>query len=78
MIYYVYLNGREIYTGSSPPTTMTLEQGENNVTVVAVDSLGVRSVAEFTSYSSLQYLPFLIVLILVIAIVVAVILRRGR
>jgi thermopsin len=76
--YYVYLNGEKIYQGSSPPTTLTLAQGENNLTVVAVDSLGARSLAEFTSYSSLQYLPFLIASVIAIVIVVAVVLRRRK
>ncbi|BBG23173.1 Thermopsin [Sulfuracidifex tepidarius] len=74
--YCVYLNGEEVYHGSSPPYTLTLTQGDNNITVIAKDSLGARSAAEFTIYSSLDYVPLLIVGMVVMIIVIAVLRRR--
>ena len=80
--FYAFLNGKEVYSGSSlQGLKLNVSTGTNNVTVEVVDGLGVRAVYTLTVTSSYNYTVIggfvsLVVLIVVIASVFIIKKRR--
>ena len=80
--FYAFLNGREVYSGSSlQGLKLNVSIGTNNVTVEVIDGLGVRAVYTLTVTSSYNYAVIggfvsLVVLIVVIASVFIIKKRR--
>ena len=77
--YTVYVNGNEYYTGSDLSLNVPLNLGENNITVVMKDSLGMTVTRTILVYSSYNWINILIVVALIVIIpVISVIFLKKR
>jgi len=77
--YTVYVNGNEYYTGSDLSLNVPLNLGENNITVVMKDSLGITVTRTILVYSSYNWINILIVVALIVIIpVISVIFSKKR
>ena len=73
--YYVYLNGREVYSGTQvQDLQLNLSQGTNNITVVVVDSVGSKTSYSLTAVSGYNLLFLVGIAIVVIAVIIALVL----
>lgn len=72
--YYVYLNGKLVYTENSlSGYSLSLNIGNNNVTVVVKDSLGVVSEQSYLLNTSYNLTDIAVVAILIIVAIVAIV-----
>jgi thermopsin len=77
--YTVYVNGNEYYTGSDLSLNVPLNLGENNITVVMKDSLGMTVTRTILVYSSYNWINILIVVALIVIIpVISIIFLKKR
>jgi thermopsin len=77
--YTVYVNGNEYYTGSDLSLNVPLNLGENNITVVMKDSLGITVTRTILVYSSYNWINILIVVALIVIIpVISIIFLKKR
>ena len=77
--YYVYLNGELVYKGNSlSGYSLSLPMGDNNITVVVKDSLGVVSEQTYMFDTSYNMTDLLLVIILIVVAIAAVVVIASR
>ncbi|QIW23525.1 hypothetical protein EWF20_04710 [Sulfolobus sp. S-194] len=76
--YTVYVNGKEYYTGNNLSLNIPLKLGENNVTIIMKDSLGITATRTIIVYSNYNWVNIIIISLIILLFIISLLLLLRR